>query len=141
MVEIGRLITAMVTPFDAEGKVGLRTGQAACQRPSWTPAADAVYRLRHHRRVRPTLTTDEKIRLYGEVKDAVGDRGRGDRRPPAATTPRRASSSARKPRRLGVDGMLLVVPYYNKPPQEGLYQHFKSIAESSVQHSLPCCTT
>jgi len=77
----------------------------------------------------PTLTTDEKIKLFSIVKKHVGDRGAVV----AGTGGNDTSSSielTREAARIGVDGALLVVPPYNKPSQEGLYQHFRTIADS-----------
>ena len=75
-----------------------------------------------------------KIRLYGEIKDAVGDRGAVVAGTGNYSTAESIELS-REAEKAGVDGLLLVVPYYNKPPQEGLYQHFKAIAGSV---NLPC---
>jgi 4-hydroxy-tetrahydrodipicolinate synthase len=82
----------------------------------------------------PTLTKSEKLRLFETVLDAVGDRvpviaGTGSYDTAASI------ELSREAERVGVHGLLLVVPYYNKPPQEGLYQHFRAIAESV---NLPC---
>ena len=82
----------------------------------------------------PTLTWKEQIRLFAEIKAEIGDRGcivagTGSN---STTEVLAANEEAEK---IGVDACLLVVPYYNKPSQEGLYQHFKTIAEST---SLPC---
>jgi 4-hydroxy-tetrahydrodipicolinate synthase len=83
----------------------------------------------------PTLSHAEKLRLFRLVKSVVGKRGTvvagtggNDTAASIALTQEAAET--------GVDGALLVVPPYNKPSQEGLYQHFKAIA-SSVPH-LPC---
>jgi len=82
----------------------------------------------------PTLSTEEKLRLFAEVKSAVGDRGAV-----VAGTGNYSTSESielsREAEEAGVDGLLLVVPYYNKPPQEGIYQHFKAIAGKT---NLPC---
>jgi len=82
----------------------------------------------------PTLTQDEKLRLFAEVKQAVGERGAVI----AGTGNYNTAESlelTKEAERIGVDGCLLVVPYYNKPTQEGLYQHFKTIVQGT---SLPC---
>lgn len=77
----------------------------------------------------PTLATDEHARLIGEaVRLAAG------RIPVIAGTGSNSTAQTldltRKVEAMGVDGFLLVVPYYNKPSQEGLYQHFRTVAES-----------
>ena len=82
----------------------------------------------------PTLVRAEELKLFTEVKSAVGDRasviaGTG------SNSTAEALEATRQAEKTGVDACLLVVPYYNKPTQEGLYQHFKTIAEGT---SLPC---
>jgi 4-hydroxy-tetrahydrodipicolinate synthase len=72
--------------------------------------------------------------LFAEVKESVGDRGAVV----AGTGNYNTAESielSMEAEKQGVDGLLLVVPYYNKPPQEGLYRHFKAIAEHT---NLPC---
>jgi 4-hydroxy-tetrahydrodipicolinate synthase len=81
----------------------------------------------------PTLTDDEKIRLFRTVREAVGPRAKVI----AGTGTYDTAHSVhltREAERAGCDGVLLVNPYYNKPSQEGLYRHFKTVAEST---SLP----
>jgi 4-hydroxy-tetrahydrodipicolinate synthase len=71
---------------------------------------------------------EEKARLYGEVKDAIGSRGAVI----AGTSDNNTTASielSREAEQVGADALLLTVPAYNKPPQEGLYQHFKALAE------------
>jgi 4-hydroxy-tetrahydrodipicolinate synthase len=75
----------------------------------------------------PTLTWDEEYQLYKAVKQAVSGRakvvvGTG------SNSTHEAIEATRKASQIGLDGSLQVVPYYNKPPQEGIYQHFSSIA-------------
>lgn len=77
-----------------------------------------------------TLTHDEEFELFRLVKEVADGRvkviaGTG------SNNTAQAISSTKKAEKIGVDGALLVVPYYNKPPQEGLYRHYKAIAESS----------
>jgi 4-hydroxy-tetrahydrodipicolinate synthase len=77
-----------------------------------------------------TLSADEKLRLFSTILEAVGDRatviaGTGSNDTLASI---RLTREAEK---LGVHGAMLVGPYYNKPPQEGFYQHFKMIAEQT----------
>jgi 4-hydroxy-tetrahydrodipicolinate synthase len=77
----------------------------------------------------PVLTGEEKVKLFAAVKERVGDRvpvwaGTGSN-DTAVTV-----ELSKKADKLGVDGIMLVAPYYNKPTQEGLYRHFKAAAES-----------
>jgi len=82
----------------------------------------------------PTLIREEELRLFSEVKSAVGERGAVVAGTGSNSTTE-ALEATQEAERIGVDACLLVVPYYNKPTQEGLYQHFKAIAQST---SLPC---
>jgi len=132
MKELGRLLTAMVTPFDDEDKVDY--GQAtrlalACLKSG----SDGVV-LSGTTGESPTLTHDEELRLYAEVKEAVGNLGSIIAGTGSNSTSE-AVEATRAAEKVGVDACLLVTPYYNKPSQEGLYQHFKTIANST---NLPC---
>jgi 4-hydroxy-tetrahydrodipicolinate synthase len=131
MAEFGRLLTAMVTPFDSE--LGVDYDKAA-------NLAEKLYKSGSDGLVvcgttgeSPTLTAEEKLRLIQVVVDAVG----GKATVLAGTGSNNTAQSVELTeavQRLGVDGIMLVAPYYNKPSQEGLYQHFSTIAQSS---SLP----
>ena len=127
MTEIGRLITAMVTPFDDEGRVDYAQAKRLAN-ALLDSGSDGVI-VSGTTGESPTLTTEEKIRLYGEIKDAIGDRGAVVAGTGNYSTAESIELS-QEAEKAGVDGVLLVVPYYNKPPQEGLYQHFKAIAGS-----------
>ena len=132
MVEIGRLITAMVTPFDDQGQVDYEQAKRLAK-ALLDSGSDGLI-LSGTTGESPTLSTEEKLRLYAEVKGAVGNSGAII----AGTGNYNTAESvelSKEAEREGVDGLLLVVPYYNKPPQEGLYQHFKTIAGSV---NLPC---
>ena len=132
MKELGRLITAMVTPFDDEGRVDYEQAKRLAK-ALLDSGSDGVL-LSGTTGESPTLSTEEKLRLFSEVKGAVGDRGAIV----AGTGTYNTAESielSKQAQKEGVDGLLLVVPYYNKPPQEGLYQHFKAIAGSV---DLPC---
>ena len=132
MTEIGRLITAMVTPFDEKGAVDYE--QAKCLANALLDSGSDGLVITGTTGEGPTLSAEEKIRLYAEVKEAIGSRGAVI----AGTTDNDTAKSielSAEAEAVGVDALLLTVPAYNKPPQEGLYQHFKAIAEST---SLPC---
>ena len=132
MAEIGRLITAMVTPFDEQGEVDYDQAKALAK-ALVASGSDGVL-VSGTTGESPTLTNDEKLRLWAEVKDALGDSGVVIAGTGNYSTAESIELS-KEAEQQGVDGILLVVPYYNKPPQEGLYQHFKAIAESV---NLPC---
>ena len=132
MTAIGRLITAMVTPFDQQGQVDYEQAKRLAK-AMLDSGSDGVI-LSGTTGESPTLSTEEKLRLVSEVKGAVGNSGTII----AGTGNYNTAESielSREAEQAGADGLLLVVPYYNKPPQEGLYQHFKAIAEKV---SLPC---
>jgi 4-hydroxy-tetrahydrodipicolinate synthase len=82
----------------------------------------------------PTLLREEELKLFSEVKSAVGKRGAVIAGTGSNSTAE-AIEATRAAEKVGVDACLLVVPYYNKPTQEGLYRHFKTIADST---GLPC---
>ena len=132
MTEIGRLITAMVTPFDEKGEVDY--AQAKRLATALLDSGSDGLVITGTTGEGPTLTAAEKIRLYAEVKEAIGYRGAVI----AGTTDNDTAKSielSTEAASVGADALLLTVPAYNKPPQEGLYQHFKAIAEST---KLPC---
>ena len=132
MVEIGRLLTAMVTPFDDKGNVDFEQAKKLAH-ALLDSGSDGVV-LSGTTGESPTLTTEEKMRLFREVKQSVGDKGAVI----AGTGTYNTAESielTQEAEEQGVDGLLLVVPYYNKPPQKGMYQHFKAIAGKT---SLPC---
>ena len=132
MTELGRLITAMATPFDSAGQVDYPQARRLAN-ALLDSGSDGVI-VSGTTGESPTLTNAEKLRLYAEVKEAVGPRGAVVAGTGNYSTAESIELS-REAERVGVDGLLLVVPYYNKPPQEGLYQHFKAIAGSV---HLPC---
>jgi len=132
MAEIGRLLTAMVTPFDEKGAVDFEQAKKLAH-ALLDSGSDGVV-LSGTTGESPTLTTDEKMRLFSEVKQSVGDKGVVIAGTGTYSTAESIELS-QEAEKQGVDGLLLVVPYYNKPPQEGMYQHFKAIASNT---DLPC---
>ena len=132
MGEIGRLLTAMVTPFDEEGRLDYDQAKRLAL-ALLDSGSDGVV-VSGTTGESPVLTTEEKVRLFAEVREAVGDKGAV-----VAGTGNYSTAESieltQEAQKAGADAVLMVVPYYNKPPQEGLYQHFKAIAEST---DLPC---
>jgi len=126
------LLTAMVTPFNEEGAVDYEQAKklALALLNSGSEGLVVVGTTGES----PTLIRDEELRLFSEVKSAVGQRGAVIAGTGSNSTAE-ALEATKEAERTGVDACLLVVPYYNKPTQEGLYQHFKTIAQST---SLPC---
>ncbi len=132
MADFGRVLTAMVTPFDDAGSVDYAQSAALAKRLAGFGSDGIV--VAGTTGESPTLTDDEKLRLVKTVKDAVGDRavvvaGTG------SNDTRHSIHLTREARRAGADAFLLVNPYYNRPSQDGLYAHFKAIAESTDK---PC---
>lgn len=131
MTELGRFLTAMVTPYTPDGAVDyaharrlashlVRAGNDGVVVSGTTGEA-------------PLLSDDEKARLWEEVKQELGTSatvvaGAG------TNDTRHSMHLARLAEKAGADGILAVAPYYLKPPQEGIYQHMRAIAGST---SLP----
>ncbi|MFP4016231.1 MAG: 4-hydroxy-tetrahydrodipicolinate synthase [Halanaerobiales bacterium] len=131
MNNFGEVLTAMVTPFDEKMQVNLdKTRKLATYLIE--NGSDGLVVLGTTGEV-PTLTFEEKVQVLEAVVDEVGDRativaGTGSYSTEASI------KMTEKAEEIGVDGIMLVTPYYNKPPQSGLYNHFKMIADST---SLP----
>ncbi len=132
MAELGRLITAMVTPFNAKGEVDHKQAQKLAK-ALISSGSDGLV-VTGTTGERPTLTDEEQLKLFATVREAIGNKGTIVAGTGGNCT-RESIAMTGKAERLGVDGALLIVPYYNKPTQEGMYQHFKAIAEST---RLPC---
>ncbi len=132
MKKLGRLLTAMVTPFNEEGMVDYEQARRLAL-ALLNSGSDGVLVVGTTGES-PTLIRQEELRLFSEVKSAVGERGAVIAGTGSNSTAE-AIEATREAERIGVDACLLVVPYYNKPTQEGLYQHFKAIAQST---DLPC---
>ncbi|MEN1969923.1 4-hydroxy-tetrahydrodipicolinate synthase [Lentibacillus sp. N15] len=124
-MNFGSVLTAMVTPFDSKGNI------------DYEKTTDLVEHLLNNGTdglvvagttgESPTLTEDEKINLFAHVVNVV------DKRVPviAGTGSNNTAASialTKKAQNCGVDGIMLVAPYYNKPNQLGMYEHFKTIA-------------
>lgn len=129
---IGRLLTAMVTPFDAS--LGVNYPQAKLLANALVNSGSEGLVVTGTTGENPALDHEENYALWSEIKKSVGPdipviagsgtNGTGE-----------TIKLAQMAEQAGADAQLLVVPYYNKPTQEGLYQHFKAVAEST---SLPC---
>ncbi len=131
-MELGRLLTAMVTPFDEKGDVDY--AQAKRLAVALLDSGSDGIVVAGTTGEAPTLSHEEKVRLFAEVKSAVGSRGAVI----AGTSTYNTAESVeltREAERAGADGLLLTAPYYNKPTQEGLFRHFEAIARVT---SLPC---
>lgn len=121
----GRLITAMVTPFDEDLNVNYE--KAVELAISLVEEGSSALVITGTTGEAPTLTEDEKICLYKMIKTYVDVpiiAGVG------SNSTRVTIENARKAEEAGVDGLLVVAPYYNKPDQDSLYEHFKTVADA-----------
>ena len=124
----GRMITAMVTPFNKDGSI------------DWDGVAKLAVHLADHGHdaialngttgEAPTTKTSEKLEIIRVVKSVVGDRvkiltGAGDNETSYTV------DQAKRCAEVGADGLLIVTPYYNKPPQAGIEAHFKAVAAAT----------
>ena len=128
----GRVVTAMVTPFRADGAVDVDAAVALAAHLLDTGHDGVV--VNGTTGESPTTTDDEKALLVREVVAAVGDRavvvaGAGTNDTAHTVTLARQAAEA------GAHGLLLVTPYYSKPPQEGVLAHFRAAADAT---DLPC---
>ena len=133
MTHFGRVLTAMVTPFLPDGSVNYEMA-----------ATLAVHLVKHGTDTivlcgttgeSPTLTWAEEYELFRVVQSAVEGKAKIMAGTGSNST-REAIEATEKTGKLGLDGTLQVVPYYNKPPQEGLYQHFRAIAQACPDMSV-----
>src|SRR5947207_8796253 len=135
---LGEVLTAIVTPFDADGAVDYERFRDLA-RHLVDNGSDGLV-VCGTTGESPTLSDDEKLQLWETAVDAVGDRATVV----AGTGTYSTSHSVHlteKAHELGVDGFLVVTPYYNKPPQRGIVEHFKAIAAASdrpiVAYNIP----
>lgn len=127
MGQFGTVITAMVTPFDENLKVDLNKAQRLANYLVENGSDGLV--VSGTTGESPTLSQNEKIQLFKAVKDAVGKDvqvigGTGSYSTHESIELSQAAQAT------GINAVMLVVPYYNKPPQSGLFAHFSSVANS-----------
>ncbi|MFA7467259.1 MAG: 4-hydroxy-tetrahydrodipicolinate synthase [Desulfotomaculaceae bacterium] len=128
VTDFGRVLTAMVTPFNKDQTINFEQAKKLARHLVQYGSDGLV--LAGTTGESPTLSKDEKVELFRVVVEEVGGdaiviAGTGGNNTAACVELTRAAE------KVGVDGVLQVSPYYNKPSQEGLYQHFKAIAEST----------
>lgn len=131
MVKFGKVLTAMVTPFNENLEVDYQKTQELVVRLIESGSDGVV--VCGTTGESPTLSKKEKLNLFRAVVEAIGGKGTVI----AGTGSNNTADSVeltKEAEKTGVDGLLLVAPYYNKPSQEGLYRHFKEIAGAT---SLP----
>ncbi len=126
--DFGYLITAMVTPFNKDLTINFSQVEKLARHLVQSGSDGLV--VAGTTGESPTLSKDEKVELFRTVVDAVG----GQAVVIAGTGVNSTSESialTRAAQNVGVDGIMLVAPYYNKPSQEGLYRHFKAVADNT----------
>ena len=124
-MNFGQILTAMVTPFDQNGEIDFPATRNLIDYLIANGTEGLV--VSGTTGESPTLTDEEKVQLFKFTVEVVNGRvpviaGTGSYSTKASTELTKQAADA------GVDGIMLVVPYYNKPSQEGMYQHFKTIA-------------
>ncbi|HEY9802513.1 MAG TPA: 4-hydroxy-tetrahydrodipicolinate synthase [Leptolyngbyaceae cyanobacterium] len=127
MGDFGTVLTAMITPFKADGSVNyaLAAELAAHLVENGTDTLVVCGTTGES----PTLSWDEEYQLFVEVLQAVAGKAKVIAGCGSNST-KEAIAATQKAAKIGVHGTLQVVPYYNKPPQAGLYQHFVAIAQA-----------
>ena len=123
--DIGRLLTAMVTPFKSDGAVDYEAAEKLAVLLA-ADGSDGVV-VSGTTGESPTLNDDEKIELIKAIKKAIP--GKSVVAGTGSNDTHHSVKLSQRAMKAGADALLAVVPYYNKPPQEGMYQHFKAIAE------------
>ena len=129
----GRLLTAMVTPFSAEGEMDLPLA-ARLAAHLVNQGSDGLV-VCGTTGESPTLSWAEQHALFATVKGALAGRAKliaGS----GSNCTAEAVEATREAAALGADGALVVVPYYNKPPQEGLEAHFRAVAAAAPELPL-----
>ena len=138
MKQLGRVLTAMVTPFKDNGKVDY--GMAEKLALALLDAGSDGLVVAATTGEAPTLSWEEELELFRTVKAAIAGRGSLIAYTGSNSTSE-AVEATRDAEKIGVDACLSVVPYYNKPSQEGIYQHFRTIAEATglpvIMYNIP----
>ena len=142
MKDLGRLITAMVTPFKETGEVDFARAKEFALALIDT-GSDGLL-IGGTTGESPSMNNDEKLELFKSVKDAVGNNANVI----AGTTDNNTYGSielSKEAEKLGVDAILLTVPAYNKPTQDGLIKHFQKTADSvsipGILYNVPTRTS
>jgi 4-hydroxy-tetrahydrodipicolinate synthase len=123
--EIGVLLTAMVTPFKEDGSVNYEAAEKLAALLV-ADGSDGIV-VSGTTGESPALNDDEKIELVKAIKKAIP--GKAVVAGTGSNDTHHSVKLSERAMKAGADALLAVVPYYNKPPQEGMYQHFKAISE------------
>lgn len=127
-MSFGRLLTAMITPMNDNLNVDYQKASKLAQHLVEHGSEGLV--IASTTGETPTLSNEEKLELFRAVKKAVGFKAQVIAAIGSNST-QESTALAVRAARTGVDGLIAVVPYYNKPSQEGLYKHFRAISEAT----------
>jgi 4-hydroxy-tetrahydrodipicolinate synthase len=135
---LGEVLTAVVTPFHADGSVDLEAFKRICAHVVETGSDGVV--VAGTTGEAPTLTDDERLSLFAAAVETVGDRATVIAGTGTYSTAHSVHLTGQA-HELGVDGFLVVTPYYSKPPVAGIVAHFRAIAEATdrpiVVYNIP----
>ena len=135
---LGEVLTAMVTPFKRDGSLDLDSFRALA-RHLVDNGSDGLV-VTGTTGESPTLADDERFQLYAAALEEVGDRATVVAGTGTYDT-RHSIHLTEQAHELGVDGVLIVTPYYNKPPQRGIVAHFEAVAAATdkpvVVYNIP----
>jgi 4-hydroxy-tetrahydrodipicolinate synthase len=135
---LGEVLTAMVTPFDRDGAVDFGAFRRLCGHLLENGSDGLV--VAGTTGEAPTLSDEERLELFAVAVDTVGDRASVVANTGTYST-EHSVHLTREAEKLGVDGFLVVTPYYNKPPVRGIVAHFEAIAAETdkpiVAYNIP----
>lgn len=130
--KFGRVITAMITPFTADGEVDYE-GAVTLAKHLVEHGSEGIL-VGGTTGEGATMTADEKLKLYAAVVNAVGRNASGKKVPVMGNlggiSTTESIAFAKKAVETGIDSGLVIVPFYVKPNQQGMYEHFAAIAKS-----------
>lgn len=128
MKTFGRVLTAMITPFHADGSVDFE-GAVKLANHLLDHGSDGIV-VCGTTGESPTIDNQDKLKLFSMITEASGNRGTiiGNT---GSNDTLKSVAFTKEASKTGIHGVMAVVPYYNKPNQEGVYQHYKAIAEAT----------
>jgi 4-hydroxy-tetrahydrodipicolinate synthase len=135
---LGEILTAIVTPFRTDGSIDVDRFRELAQHLVENGSDGIV--VAGSTGESPTLSDDEKLELFRAAVDAVGDRATVIAGTGTYDT-RHSAHLTEQTNAIGVDGVLVVAPYYNKPPQRGIVEHFRAVAAATdkpvIAYNIP----
>jgi 4-hydroxy-tetrahydrodipicolinate synthase len=136
---LGEVLTAMVTPFDRDGAVDFEAFRRLCTHLVENGSDGVV--VAGTTGESPTLSDEERLKLFAAAVDIVHERGGTVVAGTGTYSTAHSVHLTREANALGVDGFLVVTPYYNKPPVRGIVAHFEAIAVETdkpiVAYNIP----